>query len=82
MNQVKKSSKNVAANAGRILENPTSVQVRAKDGRIVRLGDPEAAENFTALKMRLKTDREYAAKMLRSAGILTAGGNLSKRFGG
>lgn len=49
---------------------------------IVRLGDPQVAVEFNAIKARIDGDPTYARLLLKRAGIITTKGNLTKRFGG
>jgi hypothetical protein len=50
--------------------------------RLVRLNDSEVAASVNSMSKRLSADKNFAEHMLRTAGIITAKGNLTKRFGG
>ena len=50
--------------------------------RVVRLSDPNLAGQVEKLSERIKSDPEFAMKLLRKAGIADASGKLSQRYGG
>lgn len=49
---------------------------------VVRLSDPSLAGEVQKLSERLKSDPDFAMKLLRKAGIATPSGKLSQRYGG
>jgi hypothetical protein len=53
----------------------------ASVSRAARLSDPDVSASVDALKARLMSDPELAKKWLRELGYLTAGGNVSSRYG-
>jgi hypothetical protein len=67
---------------------PTSINadqpgaVNPTTGRAWSLADPELQERLQRLKSQLKDNPVEARKFLASAGITTASGKLSKRYGG
>lgn len=56
--------------------------INPRTGSTWRISDPEMKGRVDALKKQLSSDPEKAKAFLQEAGILTRGGNLSKRFGG
>lgn len=58
------------------------VAPRPVDTRMVRLSDPEMKPAMDRLKARIASDPAFAQSLLHSAGIVTAKGKLTKRFGG
>lgn len=61
------------------------VIVRKADGSFhasLKISDPAAKADLKALRAQLTSSPENAAAFLHSAGITTASGKLSKRFGG
>jgi len=49
---------------------------------VVRLSDPAMKKGMGELRQRIAADPEVGKKLLRKAGIVTAKGNLTKRYGG
>lgn len=55
---------------------------RSVAGRVVLLSDPEMRPAVDRLKAKIASDPQFALSLLQSAGIVTAKGKLSRRFGG
>lgn len=58
-----------------------ALQVPAGHG-VLRLSDPALKPDIAKLKEKLRSDPKFALATLRSAGIATPTGKLSKRFKG
>lgn len=56
--------------------------VHSSNVHMVRLSDPDLEDDVKQLSKRLQSDPEYAMRLLRKAGIVTASGKLSERYGG
>jgi hypothetical protein len=63
----------------------STAAVRSASGRYVvnhYLTDPEVAGTLAEYRARLKKQPELRVALLKKAGILTASGKTSKKFGG
>ena len=72
-----KASHRLDAETGRYAASGSSVRIE-----VVRLSDPVMKKDMGELKRRIAVDPGFGRKLLRQAGIVTAKGNLTKRFGG
>lgn len=72
---VLKARKHAAVDPGVTLQGSST-------GAIARLTDPDISPGVEKLRQQLLSDPQKAREWLQELGYLTAGGNISSRYGG